>query len=347
MTWRYRFLLFAFIFLFLVILGRDFYWQVVKAVELSALGESQYGQTIKLNPLRGEIRTSDGFPIASNKLSYIVFANPKEVKDKTQTAELLAPILTEDQASISALLNLNRFWVALSNNVDNTIKTKIDALDLPGVGFNDESVRFYPEASMAAKLLGFVGKDDNGDPKGYFGLEGYYDRLLRGKEGVATEIHDALGHPILAKLTDTSGEVDGRDLTLHIDRVLQYIMEDELKKGMEAYGADSAMAAMMDPKTGGILALASYPSFDPSTYYKFDDEDYKDGFITDTYEPGSTFKPLVMAAAINEGLVKSNTRCDICSGPVSIGGYEIHTWNDEYQPNLTMNDVIVHSDNTG
>jgi cell division protein FtsI/penicillin-binding protein 2 len=107
------------------------------------------------------------------------------------------------------------------------------------------------------------------------------------------------------------------------------------------------MAAMLDPKTGGILAMASFPSFDPRSYAEFANEDYKDGFITDTYEPGSTFKPLVMAAAINEGLVKPETRCDICAGPISIGGYNIKTWNDKYQPNLTMTDVIVHSDNTG
>lgn len=316
-------------------------------MELSALGESQYGQNIKLDPTRGEIRTSDGFPIASNKLTYQVFANPKEVKDINKTTALLAPILQEDPASISALLTLNRYWVALKSNLDNTTKETVDKLNLPGIGFDDKSVRFYPEASVGAKLLGFVGKDDAGDDTGYFGLEGYYDRQLRGKEGIAKQIHDAFGRPILAKLNNSTAQVDGRSLTLHVDRVLQYVMENELKTGMEQNGAVGAMAAMMDAKTGGILAMASFPSFDPRTYYDYSDTDYKNSFITDTYEPGSTFKPLVMAAAINEGLVKPETKCDICAGPVSIGGYDIHTWNDEYQPNLTMTEVIQHSDNTG
>jgi len=347
MTWRYRFVLLSFVVLFLVIVVRLFYWQSVKAVELSALGESQYGKDVKLRPIRGEIRTSDGFPLASNKPSYLVFANPKEIKDKNIATSLLAPLLKSDPASISALLSLNRYWVALNRTIDSDTKYAIEKLNLPGVGFDDHSVRFYPEASIGAKLMGFVGKDDAGEDTGYFGLEGYYDRQLRGKEGIATQIHDALGRPILAKITASSGEVNGRNLTLHVDRVIQYVLESELKKGVERYGARGGMAAMMDPKTGGILAMASFPSFDPRSYAEFENEDYKDSFITDTYEPGSTFKPLVLAAAINEGLVKPDTRCDTCIGPVSIGGYSIKTWNDKYQPNLTMNDVIVHSDNTG
>jgi cell division protein FtsI/penicillin-binding protein 2 len=346
-SWRYKFVLFSFAFLFLLVTARLFYWQAVRAQELSALGESQYGQNIKLSPARGEIRTSDGFPIASNKVAYLVFADPKEVKDKEQTSAQLAPLLQEDQASISALLSLNRYWVALKPQVDNGVKEAIDKLKLPGIGFEDQSVRFYPEASTAAKLLGFVGKDDLGNDKGYFGLEGFYDRQLRGKEGVAIQIHDALGRPILAKQNSATGEVNGRSLILNVDRVLQYQMEQELKKGIEAYGATGGMAAMMDPKTGGILALASFPSFDPRSYADFTDAEYRDNFITDTYEPGSTFKPLVMAAAINSGLVKPDTRCDACAGPVKIAGYDIHTWNDEYQPNLTMTEVIQHSDNTG
>lgn len=346
-NWRYQFVFVSFAIFFLLVSARLFYWQAVRAQELSALGESQYGQNITLNPVRGEIRTSDGFPIVSNKIAYRVFANPKEVKDKDKTAQLLSPILQEDAASISALLSLNRYWVSLQPKVDTPVKEAIEKLDLPGIGFDDQSVRFYPEASTAAKLLGFVGKDELGHDKGYFGLEGYYDRQLRGKEGTATQIHDALGRPILAKLNDTTGEVNGRNLILHVNRVLQFQMEQELKKGIETYGATGGMAAMIDPKTGGILAMAAYPSFDPRSYADFTDEEYKNGFITGTYEPGSTFKPLVMAAAINSGLVQPDTRCDACAGPVEIGGYKIRTWNDQYQPHLTMTEVIQHSDNTG
>lgn len=347
MTLRYRFVLFFFLFLFFAVILRLFYWQVVRAQELAALGQEQYGRSVRLDPTRGEIRTSDNFAIAANKLSYLVFANPKEVEDVVSQSELLADLLDTETASISALLSLDRYWVALKSHVDRKDKEKIETLKIPGVGFQEQYVRYYPEASIAAKLLGFVGKDENGNDKGYFGLEGYYDRQLRGKEGLAVQIHDALGQPILAKMNDTVGKVDGRDLILHVDRTIQFILDREIKDGMERYGAESAMAIVMDPKTGGILAMSSFPTYDPRSYEKYSDDLYRNPLITDTYEPGSTFKPLVMASALDAELIEADTKCDICGGPVQIGEYAIKTWNGKYKPNQTMIETIQHSDNTG
>jgi stage V sporulation protein D (sporulation-specific penicillin-binding protein) len=347
MSWRYRFVLLVFVFFFCLIISRLFYWQVVRAQELAAMGQAQSGKQVVLTAERGEIRTSDGFPIATNKLNYLVFANPKQIKDKDLISKNLAPILDEDPATISALLSHNKFWVSLKPRVENSTKESIEKLNIPGVGFQEASVRFYPEGSMAAQLLGFVGKDNDGSPKGYFGLEGFYDRQLRGKDGVATVINDANGKPILAKMNRGSGKVDGRSINLNIDRTIQYLLDRDLKDGIYQYGAMSGMAAIMDPKTGGILAMSSFPTFDPRSYQDYSDSVYKNPFITDTYEPGSTFKPLVMAAAIDAGLVTPDTKCTICAGPVEIGGYDIKTWNDEYTADSTMTDVIVHSDNTG
>lgn len=324
-----------------------FYWQVVRAQELAALGQAQYGKQITLTAERGEIKTSDGFPIAANKLSYLVYANPKVIKDKENIAKQLAPHLSEEEATISALLSADKFWISLKPRVDNKTKEAIERLKLPGVGFEEHAIRYYPEASMAAKLLGFVGKDDEGRAKGYFGLEGYYDRQLRGKDGLATVINDATGKPILAKMNRGSGKVDGRSITLNIDRTVQYLLDRDLKEGIYQYGAAGGMAAIIDPKTGGVLAMSSFPTFDPRNYQDYTDNEYKNPFITDTYEPGSTFKPLIMSAAIDAGLVTPETKCTICGGPVEIGGYEIKTWNDKYDPNSTMTDVILHSDNTG
>lgn len=346
-TWRINFLLFFFFAIFAILVLRLFYWQVVRADELSLLGQSQYGRNIKLVPVRGEIKTSDNYPIAANKLSYLVFANPKEIERSSVTARLLAPILEMEEASVSALLDVNRYWIALKANVDNDKKEEIEKLDIKGIGFEERSTRYYPEASIAAKLLGFVGKDAEGDNIGQFGLEGYYDRQLTGKIGRAHQIHDALGRPILARMNPTSDEIDGRNLVLSIDRSIQFLLDTELKKGVEKYQAEGGMAAVMDPATGKILAMSAFPSFDPSKYGEFSYDSYRNQFITDSYEPGSTFKPLVMAAALESGLIKVDTKCDICDGPVEIGGYEIKTWNDEYHPDLTMTDVIRYSDNTG
>lgn len=345
---RYRIVLLVFAVMFGVILLRAFYWQVVKAEELSKLGQTQYGKSIKIEPIRGEIKTSDGFPIAANKISYLLYANPKQVKNKDELALYLAQKLETDQASISAQLSQDLFWVPLGRHLDAWVKDEIDREKFEGLGFEQEFERYYPEASMAAHLLGFVGRDESGSSKGYFGVEGYYDRLLRGKESSAVQINDALGQPILARVNDEEGfGTDGSSLILNIDRSIQYLAERELEEGIERYGANGGMVGIMDPKTGKILAMVSFPTFDPRSYQEYSDDLYKNAFISNLYEPGSTFKPLVMSAAFNEKLLTPQSKCPICSGPVSVGGYDLHTWDDKYYPNSSMLEVIQHSDNTG
>lgn len=347
MRWRYLCVLSIFVFAFLVIVTKLFYWQVVKADELSQLGEAQYGSTIDIQPKRGDIEASDGFPLATNRLSYLIFANPKEVTQKDKTAILLSPLLDIQIASISSRLSAPGYWVSLKSGISVDTKSSIEKLQIPGIGFEEDYDRLYPEASMAAQLLGFVGKDEQGNNKGYFGLEGYYDRQLRGRDGKAVEIHDALGRPILSKLNGTAQSQDGRTLVLHVDRAIQFLAERKLKDAVEKFGADGGMVGIMDPKTGGILAMASYPNFDQKDYWDYDTSLYKNPFITNLYEPGSTVKPLVMAGAFDAGLLRPDSQCPICSGPVQIDDYTLHTWNDEYFPNTTMEDVIRHSDNTG
>lgn len=347
MSWRYKFSLFAFITLFFLVTARLFYWQVVRAEELSQIGQAQYGRSIVLPAERGEIQTNDKFKVVANKLSYLIFANPKEIEDREDVAEILAPILDTESATISAQLKLDRFWVPLKSHVDPRSKQRVEHLKLKGVGFEKQTSRFYPEASMSAKLFGFVGKDDEGLDKGYFGLEGYYDRQLRGKSARAVVIHDAAGRPILSKLNSNTGQTDGRSLTLNIDRTIQFMLDEALKDGVERYGAAGGMAAIMDPQTGAMIAMSSFPTFDPREYQDYSDKLYKDPLISDTYEPGSTFKPLVVASGLDAGLIKPDTKCPICAGPVEIGGYEISTWNNKYVAGGTMTDVIKRSDNTG
>jgi cell division protein FtsI/penicillin-binding protein 2 len=347
MKWRYRFTLFSFITLFIIIDARLFYWQIVRADEIAELGRSQYGAEVKLMPKRGQIKTSDGFAIAANKISYLVYANPKVVKEKEKTSDLLSSLLKLESSTISAQLDRDSFWSPLKTNVDEKTKNKIESLKLAGIGFEEKPDRFYPEASMAAKVLGFVGKDKDANPQGYFGLEGYYDRQLRGKAGISLQMRDAWGNPIADKLKEFTGQIDGRSLTLHIDRSLQYIVEQELKKGIVRYGAESGMVGIIDPKTGGVIAMSSFPGYDPKSYQEYSEELYKNPFISDTYEPGSTFKPIIMAGAMESGLVKPDTICAICGEPFETGGFTIKTWNDKYKADSTMIDVIKNSDNIG
>jgi len=345
---RYRTVLFVITIFFGLILLRLFYWQVVKADELSKLGQSQYGKSIKIEPIRGEIKTSDGFPIVANKISYLLYANPKEIENKNVLASYLSQKIAVDEASISAQLSQDLYWVPIGRHLESSVKDEIEKGEFKGLGFEQEFERYYPEASMAANLLGFVGRDESGNTKGYFGIEGFYDRLLRGKSSSAVQINDALGRPILARVGDKdSFGTDGSSLVLNVNRSIQFLAERELKEGIERYGAMGGMVGIIDPKTGSILAMVSYPTFDPRQYQEYSDDLYKNKFVSNLYEPGSTFKPLVMSAAFNEKLLTPQSKCPICAGPVSVGGYDLHTWNDEYQANATMLEVIQHSDNTG
>lgn len=347
MSYRIRLVFILLVIGFSFVLLRLFYWQVVKADALAAMGKSQYGSAITISSERGDIKTSDGFPLVTNKLSYLLYVNPKEVKNKEILAQLLSPLVTVDKATISGQLALDRFWVPIKRGIDADQKKNIEKMKLPGVGFEEESLRFYPEASLAAQLLGFVGKDDLGEDKGYFGIEGYYDRQLKGKTITTIKIRDAFGRPIVSRQNESNGAQKGRSLVLHIDRVLQYMVEKKLKEGVEKYGASGGMVGILDPKTGNVIAMASYPSFDQRKYQDYSAELYKNPFITNVYEPGSTFKALVMGAGLDAKKVKADTKCPICAKPIEIGGYEIRTWNNKYEENISMTDVLKHSDNTG
>ena len=345
-----------FLLFFLAILTRLFYWQVVRAPYLQAQAEDQYFTQVEVAALRGNIYFSDNSILASSNPTFTLFGNPKTLS-KDQRLEVsykLAKILSEDNAGIDDLakefiksLEQDLYWVTLKRNISYDLKKQIDDLNFTGIGFDQGSSRFYPEGSSSAHISGFVGLNGKGSPKGYFGLEGYYDGELKGVPGLIRNEKDALGLPILIGNFLNTNARNGKDLKLNIDRSVQFIVETELKNGIEKYGAQAASAVVMDPKTGAILALAAYPNYDPLKYFDFPKEYYKNSVVGTQYEPGSTFKVLVMAAALNEDLLKPDTKCDICSGPINLGGFTIRTWDNKYYPDTTMKDVIVHSDNTG
>ncbi len=346
-----------FILFFAAVVAKLFYWQVVKADELSSMAEKQHFKNTKIEANRGNIYFSDGSSLAVTKPSFILFAQPKILSetDKKNIVDSIWTILIKDKKiegydlkkELLVKLDQDLFWQALDKNVNPQQKKAIEQLNLKGLGFEQSSERFYPEGSSSAHLLGFVGLDSKGENTGYFGIEGFYDGELKGLPGLLRHEKDALGLPILIGQFLSSDPKNGKDLILNVDRFIQYTVEQALKSGIEKYGAKAASAVVMDPKSGAVLALAAYPNYDPLEYFEFPKEYYKDPIVADFYEPGSTIKVLVMASAINEELVKPDSKCDICSQPIQLGGFVVRTWNNRYFPDATMTDVIVHSDNTG
>lgn len=343
--------------LFLGVFLRLFYWQTIKADDLQSLAEKQRLMSQKIEPKRGNILFSDGSVLASSKPTFLLYGLPKTLTDeeKLKLSKLLSQILIKNdkdkakemELELKNQLSQDLYWVSLQKNINFETKKEIESLKLDGVGFEDSSSRFYPEGSSSAHLLGFVGSDSRGEGTGYFGLEGEYNGELKGFSGILKIERDSGGSPILIGNFLGTTPRNGKNLILNVDRAVQFIVEESLKKGMEKYGAKAASALVMEPKTGGILALASFPNYDPGNFDKFSKDFYKNPLVADSYEPGSTFKVLVMSGAIDEDVVKPETVCDECSGPVEAGGYQIRTWNNKYLPDLTMKDTIIHSDNTG
>lgn len=352
-----------------IVLARLFYWQFLSKINTSARGLQQEDE---IPAPRGEIYTSDGFPLVTNQEAFLIYGKPHEVKNPQQAAKILAPHLTAEKyatagANLSPedekqkqeeikikeeeitkrLSNKSLFWIQIARKIPLFVKGKIEAQKIEGLGFERDEKRFYPEASMAAQLLGFVGSDKFGQDTGYFGVEGYYDSRLRGKPGRPGLEKDPLGLPILVGKYRPIEPEKGSSLMLTIDRVTQFIVEDKLRRAVEKYGAKSATAVVADPKTGQIKAMATYPTYNPASRLAYTEDLYKNPAISDTYEPGSTFKLVTMSAALDLAVVKPNTKCDQCSGPRQIGGFEISTWNKKYYDNSTMTEVIQHSDNVG
>lgn len=345
--WRVRaaFILIAAV--FAIIVARLFYWQIIEGTDLRLEASAQYNLTFTLPAARGTILSSDGSPLTMSVPAYLVFAQPANIKNPPEFAKLVSLILSLEEKDVLAdVTQEGRVWVPLVRKADKFSVDALTALGIEGVGFEPVSKRYYPEASMAAQMLGFVGLDQNGSDKGYFGLEGFYDRELRGKDGRREVEKDVRGAPILVGEEKRIPASDGRTLELWVDRSFQRIVQERLAEGIAKYGAKEGSVVVMDPESGGILAMASYPDYEPARYEAYDRQLYKNPLVAGTYEPGSTFKIFVMAAALNERAVKANTTFDE-SGPVQVGGYSIRTWNGEYRGEQTMTEVIQHSSNVG
>lgn len=372
---RITLLYLSFLLAILAVVVRLFYWQVVKGKELSAQGYRQQQSAQKVLAQRGDILASDGTWLAASTEAWLLVAQrPGFTADPDDTAEKLAELFVakmyfkaddgdDDAADLeelrkearkkekeriaNLLANQKLVWIPIKDRINRALREEIEKLEISGLSFEQREVRSYPEASSAAHLLGFVGKDENGADKGYFGLEGYYDSSLSGKPGFKSGETNPLGVPIIFGANKEGVPIRGVDLITHIDKAIQLIVENNLAKGIKKYGAASGSIIVIRPKDGAVLAMVAAPSYEPDKYFDYTDELFKNPVISDAFEPGSIFKPIVMAAALDAGVVTPDTVCDVCDGPYKVDKYFIRTWNNVYNPGSTMREVIIRSDNVG
>ncbi len=326
----------------LLIAARFYQLQVVRYDHYAGKAERQQQRVITLDPPRGTIYDAQGRELAVSVPVDSAYAVPPQVEDPTATARAIARIVPEvDEAKLARQLASDREFVWVVRKLDSPVADALRELDLPGIAFLPESKRYYPMRDLAAQVLGYVGTDNHG----LAGLELIYDAVITGKPGVRTVLRDARRGTVVSPALAFADPEPGQDLHLTIDAAVQHIVERELAKAVQARGAKRGSAVFLDPATGGVLAMASYPGFDPNEFSEFPKSHWRNRAITDVYEPGSTFKIITAAAALDSGLVRAEDIFDCEMGGITLTGIRIR----DHKPfgRLTFAQVLEKSSNVG
>lgn len=327
-----------------------------------ALAFNQYEISQKLLAARGEIFIQDTrakkkgqnyvlYPFAINHQLTLVYANPSEIKDINKTTKVLSPILEITQEYLKTKLSRpNDLYEPLKHRVDDEtikqIKELVSQHHLSGIGFLNENFRYYPEKNIGAHLVGFLNFDNN-DQKGQYGIEEYFDKELRGKTGYLRSEKDPLGYLIALGTESVILPQDGSKLILSIDRTIQFTACTKLAQAIKKHGADGGTVIIMEPKIGAMIAMCSYPDFDPNQYNQVKKiQLFNNPAIFYQYEPGSVFKVITMAAALEAGKIDPQTSY-LDKGLVKIGGYTIQNAQNKVYGKKTMTQVLEDSINTG
>ena len=330
-----------------VLVGRLFFLQIIDKSDLQAKNLSQVQVDRKLQSPRGTIYDRNGRPLAMSVVTKSLYADPKMIKQSpSEVAELIEPYVTMSKEDIVKSLQEDTAFVWIDRMMEpeksKAVAQLIEDKNLEGLNFVEESKRYYPNGNLAAQVLGFVGTDD----KGLDGLEMVLDDELKG--GVQQEIvaTDNKGNAIFGSVLSKFLPDKGKSVTLTIDATIQFIAERALDKAMVDTGAKHASVIVMDPKTGEILAMANRPSYDPNNYNQSGEEAFKNIAVTNLYEPGSTFKPIIASAALAAGKWKLDTVYND-KGAFAANGHIIRNWNGEGYGPVRLLDILKYSINTG
>lgn len=336
---RLVFLAICFAVMAVVVSLRLFYWQILRRGEVLQSNNTVEEVDISAIGWRGTIYDRNTHSLAVPSLVYDVGASPQLVTNTMQVAGLLAPLVHVPEPDLVAALSQKTTYVPLARGLSAIEGEAIRELNLLGVRLDPRPGRYYPEGSLAAAVLGFVG----GEGRGAYGVEQQYDSRLRGIDGTK----HANGPQLLFNLPFDQPPRNGTDLVLTIDRAIQYAAEKDLQQALRDYEAEGGCIIVMDPRTGAILAMAVWPSFDPNAYASVPSSAaYVNRAISEQYEPGSVFKVVTMAAALDAGAVHPNDTYED-RGRVVVGGRVFQNWDGRAYGLSTMTDILAHSLNLG
>lgn len=314
---------------FVFILMRLFYWQIIKGQELRDKATSQLYRLEKITPQQGHLLASDSFPLSLDYTYYTLsFYKPnfkQELSEILVEIEKIKPTFATENAKILDIFNNPaQKWVELKSQFN---REEMQVLSkIPGLDFTLKQARFYPENNLAKNII--------------INLERYYIRKLSGRIGFLRSIVDGVGGNLLTRKNWQKNEVDGENLELSLNRKVQLLAESTIKKSVNTYQADSASVIIVNPQSGDIIAMASFEASPSALITKIPN-------ISDLFEPGSIFKPLTMASALDSESINNNFVCLKCNQPRIIGKYTINNWNQEFHPDSSLKDIIKNSDNIG
>ena len=338
---RIRLLLAVLVFAFAGMFLRAFWLQGVRAQDLGRLAEGQHRTTVVDPGGRGTIYDRNGVQLAIGRQATTVYANPRQIEDPREVALAVGKALRIDSEQVYLrLADRSRGFVYLARKADAKRAKLLEQQQIVGLGFLPEEQRVYPQGRVAAQVLGYAGTDN----RGLAGLELALDRIIRGRPGSETVIRDPSGRAIDV-LSSTAAE-EGRDVRLTLDHTLQANAEAVLRSTVRKWQARSASAVLLDPHTGGILAMAVERGYDANRFPEVPRDLQRNRTVTDTYEPGSTFKVVTVSAALSERLVNPQTAFTL-PYEVKVADRVIHDAHDRGTERMTVDEIISRSSNVG
>ncbi len=339
-AWRSRLMALLILACFGVLIGRSFYLQVLRNDFLQEKGESRYKRELEISASRGRIADRNGDVLAISTPMKSVWAVPAEARLTPQQVKQLAAVLEMDVKELTRKLASDKSFVFLQRQLPPEIGERVAALKLPGVGLDKEYRRYYPTGEMTAHVVGFTGVDD----KGLEGVELAFQSQLLGHSGSRSVIKDRRGQ-IVEDVGSIRLPQDGRDIRLALDSKIQYLAYSHLKQAIADHKAKAGGAVVIDAKTGEILALANWPTYNPNNRERLTGAQLRNRALTDTYEPGSVMKPFTAALALESNKVRFDTVINCAPGKLTIGTATI----SDAHPHgpLTVAQVIQKSSNVG